>query len=126
MSDFGGSDSGRRSGGNRGKRGSKGRSSGARTVTLRRTTPIVREPITLPPVMTVADLATKIETTPIEIIKELMKIGIMANINQQIDYDSADRVAVALGWETSEDIPEIVQKANANFESRVLEALNDP
>ena len=47
----------------------------------------------LPPVMTVADLATKLETTGIEIIKELMKIGIMANINQQIDYDTAHRVA---------------------------------
>src|SRR4051794_2620194 len=112
MSDFGATDYNRGGGGGRrGKRG-KGRSSGARTVTLRRTAPIVREPITLPPVMTVADLATRTETTPIEIIKELMKIGIMANINQQINYETANQVATALGWETSEDVPEIVQKAN--------------
>ncbi|HRA48590.1 MAG TPA: translation initiation factor IF-2, partial [Thermomicrobiales bacterium] len=129
MTDFGGSDFNRKGGGGsrRGGKGRKGnRGSGARTVTLRRTAPVVREPITLPPVMTVADLAGKTETTPIEIIKELMKIGIMANINQQIDYDSASRVATALGWETSEDVPEIVQRANADFESRLLEGMNDP
>src|SRR5687768_4423717 len=101
----GGPRGGRRSGG---KRGSRGRSGGARTVTLRRTTPVVREPITLPPVMTVADLAERTETTPIEIIKELMKVGVMANINQQIDYETAHHVATALGWESSEAVPEIV------------------
>jgi translation initiation factor IF-2 len=76
--------------------------------------------------MTVAELAQKTETTPIEIIKELMKIGVMANINQQIDYDTAHRVATSLGWETSETVPEIVQKANADFESRLLEGMSDP
>jgi translation initiation factor IF-2 len=76
--------------------------------------------------MTVAELAEKTQSTPIEVIKELMKIGVMANINQQIDYDTAHRVATALGWETNEDIPEVVQRANADFESRLLEAMSDP
>jgi len=95
-------------------------------VARRTAPPVVREPITLPPVLTVAELATKLETTGIEVIKELMKLQIMANINQQIDYDTANRVATALGWETSEDVPEIVQRADADFESRRLEANNDP
>jgi translation initiation factor IF-2 len=119
----GGPRGGRRSGG---KRNTRGRSGGARTVTLRRTAPAVREPITLPPVLTVAELADKTETTPIEVIKELMRIGVMANINQQIDYDTAHRVATALGWESSENVPEVVQRANADFESRLLEAMSDP
>jgi translation initiation factor IF-2 len=76
--------------------------------------------------MTVAELADKTQSTPIEVIKELMKIGVMANINQQIDYDTAHRVATALGWESNEDIPEVVQRANADFESRLLEAMSDP
>jgi len=76
--------------------------------------------------MTVAELAEKTQSTPIEVIKELMKIGVMANINQQIDYDTAHRVATALGWETNEDIPEVVQRANADFASRLLEAMSDP
>jgi translation initiation factor IF-2 len=87
---------------------------------------MVREPITLPSVMTVTDLAQKTDTTPIEIIKELMKIGVMANINQQIDFDTANRVATSLGWESSESVPEVVQKANADFESRLLEGASDP
>jgi translation initiation factor IF-2 len=115
---------GRRAGG--GRRGKTSRGGGARTLTLRRTTPVVREPLTLPPVLTVADLASKLETTGIDVIKELMKLGIMANINQQIDFDTAHRVSTALGWETSEDVPEIVQRADADFESRRLEASSDP
>jgi translation initiation factor IF-2 len=88
--------------------------------------PVVREPVTLPPVLTVAELASKLETTGIEIIKELMKLGIMANINQQIDYDTAAKVATALNWETNEQIPEVMQRANADFESRRAEAETDP
>src|SRR4051794_20071848 len=122
MSDrFGGG--GRRGGGRRGK---ASRTGGARTVTMRRNVPVVRYPVALPPVITVAELAQKLETTGIEIIKELMKIGIMANINQQIDFDTANRIAIALGWETTEDVPEIVRRAEADFQSRRLEANNDP
>jgi translation initiation factor IF-2 len=114
----------RRSGGNR--RGKGGRSGGSRTVAVRRLTPVERAPVALPSVLTVAELATKLETTGIEVIKELMKLGIMANINQQIDYETAARVATALNWETTEDVPEIVQRAAADFESRRDEAQLDP
>ena len=125
MSDrFGGGATRRGGGGRRGKGGRAG--GGARTVAMRRTMPVVREAISLPSVLTVADLATKLETTGIEVIKELMKFGIMANINQQIDFDTSHRVATALGWETSEDVPEVVQRADADFESRKLESNNDP
>jgi translation initiation factor IF-2 len=114
-------------GGSKGRGGAKGRGgSNARTVALRRNTPVVREPVTLPSAMTVAELAEKIEATGIEIIKELMKLGIMANINQQIDYETAEKVAVALGWETNEAVPEVVQKATADFESRRNEGATDP
>src|SRR5690242_1311 len=89
---------GGRRGGGRGRR----TGGGARTVAVRRTAPVVREPVTLPPVMSVSELAEKIETGGIDIIRELMKIGIMANLNQQIDYATAARVAEELGWETNE------------------------
>ena len=71
--------------------------------------------------MAVAELA-ELQTTGIEIIKELMKLGIMATINQQIDYDTAAKVATALGWETNETVPDELAKAEADFESRQLEA----
>ncbi len=92
---------------------------------VKRAAPVVREPVTLPPVLSVAELAEHLETSGIEIIRELMKLGIMANLNQQIDYDTAAQVATALGWETNEAESEI-KSAVADFESRREEAEADP
>ena len=119
------SSNGRRGGGRRG--GGKGRrgGGGARTVAVRRAVPTVREPVTLPPVMSVSELAEMIEASGIDVIRELMKSGIMANLNQQIDYDTAARVATSLGWETNEQ--EIEGKSDIdNFEKRRLESEADP
>src|SRR5215212_1864486 len=111
----------------RGGRGrSGGRSGGARTVAMKRVMPVERAPVALPPVMSVAELADILQTTGIEIIKELMKIGIMASINQQIDFDTAEKVAISLGWEINRDGPDELAKAEADFESRQLDAINDP
>ena len=115
----------RRGGGNKG-RGGRGGGGSARTVALRHAPAAVREPVTLPAVLTVAELAEKLEATPIEVIRELMKVGIMANINQQIDFATAEKVAHALGWETNEQVSEVVQKATADFESRRTEGMTDP
>jgi translation initiation factor IF-2 len=117
---------GGRSGSRGGRRGKSSRGGGARTVAVRRTAPVVREPVSLPPVLTVAELAERLETTGIEVIKELMKLGLMANLNQQIDYETAARVATALSWETNEVVSEVVQQAAADFESRRLEGETDP
>jgi translation initiation factor IF-2 len=120
-------ESGTGRGGRRGgRRGKSSRGGGARTVAVRRTVPVVREPVSLPPVLTVAELAEKLETTGIEVIKELMKLGLMANLNQQIDYETAAKVATALSWETNEVVSEVVQQAAADFESRRLEGETDP
>lgn len=110
----------------KGGKGKGGRSGSARTVALKRATPIVRHPVSLPPVMTVAELATSLETTGVEIIKELMKLSIMANLNQQIDYATAANVATALNWETNEVVPEAIERAVADFESRRQEGSTDP
>lgn len=115
---------GRRPGG--AKKGKQQRTGGSRVVAVRRAAPVVREPVALPPVLTVAELGEKLETTPIEIIKELMGLGIMASINQQIDYNTASKVASNLGWETLEDVPEALRAAAADFESRKAEAFSDP
>lgn len=114
-----------RGGARGGRKGGRKNAGGARTVAVKRAVPVVREPVTLPPVLSVAELAEKLEINGIEIIRELMKVGIMANLNQQIDYDTAARVAETLGWETNEQ--ESVAKSKvADFESRRLEGENDP
>jgi translation initiation factor IF-2 len=122
MSDNFNGQGGRRGGG---RRGGKRGGGGARTVTVRRTAPVVREPVTLPPVMSVSEFAEKIDTNGIEVIRELMKLGIMANLNQQVDYATAAKVAEALGWETNELESDAANAAD-NFESRRQENDADP
>ena len=66
--------------------------------------------IELPPQITVRELAQRIEASPIEVIKVLMSNGVMANINQMVDYDTASIVAAELQFETTPektDEPEI-------------------
>ena len=56
--------------------------------------------IELPEVMSVRDLARALRANPIDVIKELMANGIVASINQTIDYDTAEIVAGELGFQT--------------------------
>jgi translation initiation factor IF-2 len=62
--------------------------------------------IILPPTITVRDLAQAIQSSPIDIIKSLMANGVMANINQQIDFDTAAIVAAEMGYEAALETPE--------------------
>ena len=55
--------------------------------------------IEIPAFVTVRELATMMGVSPINVIKELMANGIMANINQQIDFDTAAIVAGELGFD---------------------------
>jgi translation initiation factor IF-2 len=55
--------------------------------------------IEIPETITVRDLAEQIEISPIDIIKQLMANGVMANINQLIDFDTAAIVMGELGFE---------------------------
>ena len=47
----------------------------------------------------IRDLAETLKTTPNEIIKELMGFGVLANINQTLNFDLASKVADKLGFE---------------------------
>ncbi|MDX1613270.1 MAG: translation initiation factor IF-2 [Candidatus Promineifilaceae bacterium] len=55
--------------------------------------------IEVPDFITVRELAGVMDTSPVDVIRELMKNGIMANINQQIDFDTAAIVAEEMGYE---------------------------
>jgi len=57
--------------------------------------------IELPATITVRELANSIQSSPIEVIKNLMANGVMANINQQIDFDTAAIVAAEMGYEAT-------------------------
>jgi translation initiation factor IF-2 len=55
--------------------------------------------VEIPSFLTVRELAELLEASPIDVIKELMSNGIIANINQQIDFDTAAIVAEEMGYE---------------------------
>src|SRR5512142_509485 len=53
----------------------------------------------LPTSIVIRDLAQKIQKSPIDLIKKLMSNGVMATINQTVDFDTAAIVVAAYGFE---------------------------
>lgn len=60
--------------------------------------------LTLPPFIKVRDFATTLNKPVTEIIKILIKNGVLATINEEIDYETAAIVAQDLGFEVSTEI----------------------
>jgi translation initiation factor IF-2 len=56
-------------------------------------------PVELPPSITVKQLADLLKVEPTRVIKQLMRKGIMASVNQTIDFDTARETAADLGYE---------------------------
>ncbi|MDR7134275.1 translation initiation factor IF-2 [Lysobacter niastensis] len=105
------SDRARRSTSARGKPKPRRQSEQARSGSgfTRPTAPIVRE-VAIGETITVADLAQKMALKGGDVVKALFKMGVMATINQAIDYDTAALVTEELGHtvvkagaETAED-----------------------
>jgi translation initiation factor IF-2 len=64
--------------------------------------------VAIPPALTVKELGDLLGVSAVEIIKRLMTNGVMAAMNQSIDYDTAAVVAVDLGFEPLEERAEEV------------------
>ena len=56
--------------------------------------------ITIPSLISVKDLATELKKTSAEVLKKLIELGIMANLNQDLDFDTAYLVADSFGVNT--------------------------
>jgi len=69
--------------------------------------------IILPYNISVRDLAEKMDASPIQVIKILMANGVMASINQTVDFDTAAVVASELGFE-----PELEQLEEEKAEEK--------
>ena len=61
-----------------------------------------RGAVELPATITVKELAERLAVNPADVIRELIKSGIFATINQLIDRDTASLVAGELGFEVAE------------------------
>jgi len=62
--------------------------------------PVKVRSVEINPTLSVRQLADLLQVSAVEVIKQLMRNGIMANINQVIDYEAAAVVAAALGYQT--------------------------
>ena len=60
--------------------------------------------VKIPDEITVGELASRMKKTASEVIKCLMKNGILAAINQSIDYDTAEYVATELGCRVEHEV----------------------
>jgi translation initiation factor IF-2 len=59
--------------------------------------------VVIPQAVVVKDLAELLNVSPVDIIKELMKNGVMATINQVVDFDTAAVVAADFGFSPEEE-----------------------
>ena len=68
--------------------------------------PVKKQPlkITIPDEITVGELAQRLKVTAGEVVKKLMMMGMMASVNEVIDYDTAYFVADELGAEVSKEV----------------------
>jgi translation initiation factor IF-2 len=74
--------------------------------------------IKIPEKVTVADLAKAMSVKAAELIRKLMALGMVANINQAIDYETASVLADDLGYE--------LEAARIDLEKSLTEAEDNP
>ncbi|MCI5993618.1 MAG: translation initiation factor IF-2 [Clostridiales bacterium] len=60
--------------------------------------------VKIPDEITVGELASRMKKTAAEVIKCLLKNGVMASVNQNIDFDTAEFVAVELGCKVEREV----------------------
>ena len=71
-----------------------------------------KAPVTvkIPEEITVGELASRMKKTAGEVIKLLMRNGIMAGINQAIDFDTAEYVATELGCKVEKEVTVTIEE----------------
>ena len=60
--------------------------------------------VKIPDEITVGELASRMKKTAAEVIKCLMKNGVLASVNQSIDFDTAEFVATELGCKVEKEV----------------------
>jgi translation initiation factor IF-2 len=67
--------------------------------------------VEIAPVVGVGEFAQKLDIPVTRVIGELMKNGVMATINEQIDFDTASIIGGDLGYEV---VPEVIEQASTD------------
>ncbi len=79
--------------------------------------------ITIPEEITVSELASRLKKTSAEIIKKLMLMGVMASVNQTIDYDTAYLIADEVGAIATKEIKVTIEEKLFNEAEDAPESL---
>lgn len=74
--------------------------------------------VQIPDEIVVGELATRLKVTASEVIKKLFGLGVMANINETVDFDTASLVAEELGAKVEKEIV-------VTIEERLFEDIED-
>ncbi|MCH5203523.1 MAG: translation initiation factor IF-2 [Oscillospiraceae bacterium] len=74
--------------------------------------------VQIPDEIVVGELATRLKVTASEVIKKLFGLGVMANINETIDFDTASLIAEELGARVEKEIV-------VTIEERLFEDIED-
>ena len=80
--------------------------------------------ISVPEEITVGELAALLRMTANEVIKELMKLGMMVTVNEVIDYDTAEIVGTELGAKVEKEVvvsieEQIIEEEDENDENAI-------
>ncbi len=60
--------------------------------------------VSIPDEITVGELATRLKISASDLIKKLFMLGVMANVNQTIDYDTAYLIADEMGAKVTKEV----------------------
>jgi len=74
--------------------------------------------VQIPDEIVVSELATRLKVTATEVIKKLFNLGVMANLNETIDFDTACIVAEELGAKVEKEVV-------VTIEERLFEEVED-
>ena len=79
--------------------------------------PKEKKPLTINEDLTVKELAEKMDMRASEVLRQLISMGLMVNINQTLDVETAKIVATELGFPVKEEVPVVEE---------VLDPVDDP
>ena len=88
------------------QKGAKSREDERKRLNRLRLEVVKKTPLTvkIPDEITVGELASRMKKTAAEVIKCLIKNGVMATVNQNIDFDTAEYIATELGCKVEHEV----------------------
>ncbi len=85
--------------------------------------PVLEKKVTLPAVISVRDFAAKLDLPIAKVMQELLRNGILASLNERIDYDTAAIVSEDLGYEALKEDASIDTEADDAGSKRLEDML---